>query len=552
MKKNISRLARFLCTSLLIITTVTQFKSLAATSLPDAIRSGGPSRPHQTKIAVVVSQRSYADKAFTLDNEKGETVFTGKLKAANTSEPWAYAASADFSGFKSVGRYRIHVDKLKSEPWVIDAKANSELVIALLGIFLANRDGKENSSLHKPAHLHDATVKGGRYDNKKFDFTGGWMDAGDQIHFTDTTAYAAIILQIAAKLDPVNADALNNEADVGIRWLLKAHPRPDLFIGQIGDMSDHALGFRDPATDDQSKLPGIGHRLAYPSVLSGMMGKTAAALAFAAERNSGKARRKLLTQAKQWYEQGKANHSDQQLPGHFYDNLTWHDDMSIAAVMLWRLTGKTQYQQDAYRYLDDIDHTLSVASVGVLTAANLCGALNHNATKNIKIQKFACDYLHTAAQEAISTATIDNAPWGTPGHMYWGQSGFNGSHGAIIAFAKRANLIKDASVASRARDWLLGLNPWGASFVVGYGLNSPATPHHWASVFGNNLPKGAVVGGAAAMTEMKKTNFSKKELLDSDRAVYSPKIESYANSEPSLVYSANSILLITSLNTLKN
>ncbi|WP_394754515.1 glycoside hydrolase family 9 protein [Crenothrix sp.] len=533
----------------LVLFSVTQFKAFAST-LPDVIRTGGPSKPHEAKIAVVVSKNLYADKKFAVTNEKGVTVFTGKLKKANISEPWNYAATADFSELTKPGRYTVQVEKINSQPWHIDKNAGNDLIAIFLELFVANRDGYEPSSLHKPSHLHDAIVKGGRYDNKKFDLTGGWMDAGDQIHFTETTAYSAILLQIAAKFDPVNAKALRKEADVGIRWLLKAHPLPDLFIGQVGDMRDHGIGFRDPAIDDQSKLPGIGHRFAYTTVLSGLMGKAAAALALAAERSTGKERIHLLTQAQQWYQQGKTNQSAEQMPDHFYDNLTWHDDMSFAAAMLWRVTGDAQYHKDAYTYLDDNDHNLSVPAVGVLTAADLCGALGNMATKDIKARSLACDFLQTAAQDAISVATVENSPWGTPGRMGWGQVALNGAHGAVIALAKRVNLIKDATVAVQARDWLLGLNPWGSGFVVGYGLTPPSNPHHWATVIGGNLPKGGIVSGPAPISGMKIFKTS-KERFDSDRATYSKKSENYITSEVGIGYNANTILLITALNTLK-
>ncbi|SJM90109.1 Secreted hydrolase [Crenothrix polyspora] len=541
--------------SAFVFLLILPFKVLAS-PLPDVIRTGGPSKPHEAKIAVLVSQNVYAGKPFTVTNEKGDTVFSGTLKEANNPIPWNYAATADFSSLTTPGRYTLQSQKLRSEPWVIDENAGNDLIPILLGLFHANRDGYEPSFQHKPAHLHDATVKGGRYDNKKFDLTGGWMDAGDQRHFTDTAAYAAIMLQIAAKLDLTHADELNNEADVGIRWLLKTHPLPDLFIGQIGDWRDSERGFRDPAEDDQSALPGIGYRFAYPSGLSGMMGKVAAALALAAERNTGKERANLLAQAQQWYQQGKENHSDEQLPGHYYDNLTWHDDMSLAAVMLWRVTGNDQYQRDAYTYLDDDNdyhYTFSNPSIGLLSAADLCGTTGHEATTDIKVRELACGILRTAAQEVISTATMENAPWGTPGRMTWGQLGDNGGHGAIIALAKRVNLISDAAVAVRARDWLLGLNPWGNSFIVGYGVNPPTTPYHWASVFGESLPKGAVVGGPASITELTKVKVTvpKKGQFDSDRAIYCKKADYYVTSEPSLVYNANSILLIASLKSLK-
>ena len=108
------------------------------------------------------------------------------------------------------------------------------------------------------------------------------------LHFTQTTAFAAVLLQAAARLDPADAAALNGEADVGVRWLLKAHPFPDAFVAQVGDERDHERGFRDPAIDDASSKPGIGTRFAYtlpPERIGGDLGgKAAAALALAFQR----------------------------------------------------------------------------------------------------------------------------------------------------------------------------------------------------------------------------------------------------------------------------
>ena len=85
-------------------------------------------------------------------------------------------------------------------------------------------------------------------------------------------------------MDPADAGALSAEADVGVRWLVKAHPAPDLFIAQVGDERDHDRGFRDPADDDASTKPGIGTRFAYPEVGGDLGGKAATALALAYRR----------------------------------------------------------------------------------------------------------------------------------------------------------------------------------------------------------------------------------------------------------------------------
>jgi endoglucanase len=537
--------------SLLMLANLMSSNASAA-PLPDMLHTGGPSNPNEAKIAVLVSEKSYEGKAFEVITDKGQTIFTGKLKKAESPQPWSYAATADFSAVTQQGNYVLKVEQLKSRPWEIASHANSALVPKLLGLLQANRDGNEPSPLHKPAHLHDATVQGGQYDKKHIDLTGGWMDAGDQLHFTSTTAYAAIILQIAANLDPSNAQVLRDEADVGIRWLLKAHPFPDLFIGQVGDLRDHDTNFRDPAKDDDSKLPGLADRIAYPSSAAHIMGKTATALALAADRNTGKIRTELLTQAQQWYQEGVAHHIPEPLlPGNAYEDSTWRDDLSLAALMLWRVTGTEHYLKEALDYLTPIDTiNLSVSSVAVLAGADLCGTLGHAIVANLKARNQGCELLLSSATEAMSVANTNNAPWGTPGQMSWGQTSRNGAEGAIVALAKRAALIPDATIAARARDWLLGLNPWGVSFVVGYGQNTPTTPHHWASIVGASLPDGSVVGGPVARHETQKAKFLDKDDFNSERAVYSKKLENYVTNEPALDYSVNSILLLAALNTL--
>ena len=64
---------------------------------------------------------------------------------------------------------------------------------------------------------------------------------------------------------------------------------------QVGDHRDHDRAFSDPALDDASSKPGIGHRLAYHwgdvgdvgDVGGDVGGKVATALALAADRAEG-------------------------------------------------------------------------------------------------------------------------------------------------------------------------------------------------------------------------------------------------------------------------
>jgi endoglucanase len=523
---------------------------------PSKVRVGGPSAPADPKVAIVGAQHRLAGRRYEVLGANGSPVRHGRLHAAKGKpKPWRHAFRARV-GRLPPGRYRVRVPALNlvSRPWIVRKSGSGNAVDKIIQFFKANRDGSEPSPIHGPSHLHDATVKGGPHGGEHLDLTGGWMDAGDMIHFAQTTAYAAAVLEAAARVDHARAHELRSEARVGIRWLVKAHPAPDLFIGQVGDERDHNLGFRDPAQDDASSKPGIGHRFAYPGIKAGgigsdIAGKAAAALALAYDRTANGAH---LAQAEQWYAAGKAaHHSTPPLPGGFYHDRLWKDSMSGGAAALYRSTGKRQYLRDAIRFLrspqSHPDGTLGVAdSFASFASADICGALGAPALGNQRDQAFACRRLNQFGKVAVRRA--HDTAFGMPGFFTWGTTAQNGASGALAKLASCATGLRQGrGVAAGARDYLFGRNPFGRSFVVGYGPRSPRHPHHWASVFGNALPQGSVVGGPAPLGEIRGQGFQVHSPFDSPFAGYEDRRADYVTSEPALDYAAGSILLLATL-----
>jgi endoglucanase len=523
---------------------------------PRTIRVGGPSALGDAKVAIVGSGKALGGKRY--DVLRGGTVVqTGTLRAApGKPAPWPHAYRARLDPSSAPGTYRVRVPALgaTSPGWVVRGSGSGGAIDRILEFFAANRDGNEHSPIHGAAHLHDATVKGGPHDGSHLDLTGGWMDAGDMIHFAQTTAFATALLEASARLDPARRAELDREAGVGIRWLVKAHPAPNLFIGQVGDARDHDAGFRDPARDDASHKPGIGHRLAYPGIKAGgiggdIAGKAAAALALAYDRTGSAA---FLSQAKQWYAAGTAAHrSTPSLPGGFYHDGLWRDSMAAGAAALYRSTGEQHYLDDA---IDDLrssqsaaDGTLGVVdSFASFAAADLCGALGAPALGTASRRSFACRRLDRFGQIAVDQAR-GNA-FGMPGFFTWGTTAQNGASGALAELAGCADgLAGGRSVAAGARDYMLGRNPFGRSFVVGYGPLAPRHPHHWASVFGDGLPRGAVVGGPAPVGQVHGQGFQTSSPFDSKFATYEDRRADYVTSEPALDYAASSVLLLATL-----
>ncbi len=524
----------------------------AVAAPPAAIRVGGPSAPGDAKLAIVAGSPSLRGARFGVYRGR-RLVLRGRLRAASgAAAPWPSAFRADLSPIRRPGAYRLHAAGRISRPWRIAPSGSASLIPLILHFFEANRDGGEPALLHGPAHLHDATVAGGRYAGRNFELTGGWMDAGDMLHFTQTTAYATMVLEAAARLNPRHRSALEREADVGVRWLLKAHPAEDLFVTQIGDVRDHFRGFSNPSADDASGLRGIAHRLAFHwggTVGGDIGGKVAAALALAAERSPEPARATLLAQAREWYAAGSA--AGRATPalrhaGGFYVVPGWRDSLAAGAAALYRATGESAYLAAARRHLagSDARQVLGYANAAALAAADICGRLGAPALGPSPTRRQACRFLGRSGRAAIAWSRRN--AFGPAGPFGWGTTSSNGAGGAVAALSRQPG---GRTGAAGARDYLLGRNPWGASFVAGFGPQSPRHLSSWASLFGPARPRGAVVGGPAPLRVVRAQGFGpagRWRRFDS-AVVYADNRRDYVTSEPALDYAANSILLLATL-----
>ena len=130
----------------------------------------------------------------------------------------------------------------------------------------------------------------------------------------------------------------------------------------------------------------------------------------------------------------------------------------------------------------------------------------------------------------------------------------NGAGGAQAALADAAaGFGAGFRIAAGARDYLLGRNAWGASFVAGFGPRSAKHPHHWASVFPphSGLPEGAVVGGPAPRDQVTGEGFKPGGPLHAfnSNLVYEDRRADYVTSEPAIDYSAATILMLAALDS---
>jgi endoglucanase len=528
-----------------------------ARAAPQGIRTGGPSAAGDAKRAVVLANRSLVGRRFTVTDASGAVVLEGTLtRAPGSAAPWRSATIADLSSIAGPGSYDVTIGRLRSkQPWVVvaDASATSAAVRHVLRFFAVNADGNEPSPAHGPSHLNDATIVGGLLDGQRVDLTGGWMDAGDTLKFTQTTAFSVVAMLLASRLDPTDGEALHTAAGVGVRWLLKAHPAPGVFVSQVGEIvTDHdrdpAEGF-DPATDDQSPTSAIANRQALVGIGWDSGGRTAAALALAAQVESdGALRARLLEAAIEWYDAANAAGGlAPGLPMDPYPSDTGLDDMALGAIELYRATNDAQYLVDALDWIDGHEFTGAISwnDVGALAAAELCGAIGAPAPSPAAMDK-GCPLLRAAADMGV--ARVAARALGTPGELAFGTTAEHGGAGAVLALAATSGLAGGRALASDARDWVLGRNAWGRSFVAGLGPNPPVRIHHWAVNDGPEAFAGAVVGGPTTRAILREQRLkTRRNPFDGPGGFYEDRVSNYVTSEVAIDYAASTLLLFAAM-----
>lgn len=484
--------------------------------------------PGDVPPAVIGSPTAITGATYRVYDGGGTQVLSGTVQPATVApsadrdahEVWSHYYTAALNGLPA-GHYQVRVNSVSSAYFDVSASAWSGVITTLLPVFRANADGNEAATpYHAPSHLNDAAspIGNGPLAGTTVDVRGGWMDAGDQLKFTQTIAYSTAMLELAARNEAGMQATLWSKAAIGIRFLLKAHPAPDVFVTQVGNATvDHNFGFRDPATDDASATQGIAHRKTY--VINGtttggsdVAGMAAAALALEAAHRTGTYRTQLINAAEEWL--AKAEALKKVWINCCYQQDTWRDDVAFAHAALWRVTGQVSHAQAAVTALnaatssgaDGWRITADGYDVAALPAAELCGTLG--------APPAPATYRDPAC--AVLVAGGDNQAWevasrtgfGRAGQPLWGAVRNDLAAALTLELADREGSQDFTASMRRATGWFLGVNPWGVRMQV-VGTTAGATvangvtgPYHWTTGIGAPRVTGAVPGGPDTQAEI--------------------------------------------------
>ena len=530
------------------------------------------------------------------DNSISAT-FTSK-KSNSAWEPFPFTYEIDFSPFNSRGKYFFQLKNTDINSQVFSIGPYPAWQNDVISFIRTQRCGY-NPYVKEFCHQLDGlSFFGHRPDSSRIDATGGWHDAGDQLKYlitgSNTTARMLMTFQMGSIsfLDTHDARGMEgsnglpdilDEAKWGLEWILKLHPGPNELYHQVADDRDHR-GFKLPHEENADygwgpnkfrpvyfatgEPQGLSKYKSKATGIANLAGRSAATLVLGYEvfhKISGYEdfAQVCLRAAFELYEMGKAKEGYQQgnsfgAPYRYEEN-TWADDMEWAAALLYKVTQKKSYLEDARRYAgiikawswmerDSARHYEMYPYVNM--GHYVLWQVGTDDDKKMTIE-FYKQNLENIQRRANSN------PYGV-GHLFiWC------SNNLASAVATQAMLYEQMSGSSEYRDlmmnhinWLLGLNPWNSSMIteIPEGADSPLDVHmpFWR-ILGQPI-KGSLVDGplwTSIHDNMLAITLSEPDEyahLQPTHIKYWDDWADYSTNEPTLDGSAELLMILTFLN----
>ncbi|XP_025831030.1 endoglucanase 13 [Agrilus planipennis] len=317
------------------------------------------------------------------------------------------------------------------------------------------------------------------------DLSGGYYDASDFVKFGFTMTFSTTLLAwgLLSYKDAYKYAGQYKYGLEAVKWatdyFVKCHPSAYEFYGQVGDFStDHRFWGRPE--DLNMSRPAYKIDKDHPG--SDLAGEAAAALAASSLvfRETNKTYADIiLKHAEELFDFATTYRGlyNDVIPGakKFYEVSGYGDEITWAAIWLYKATRKLKYLEQAEQYYtefrlkerpNEFFYNKKVAGLQLLLALETKRPEYNNAILNF------CNF------------TIYDQKRTPKGLIYIDKFGTL-SHAANVAFVcLQASEIEEygsnfVNFAREQIDYVLGSA--GRSFVVGYGKNYPRKPHHSAS-----------------------------------------------------------------------
>lgn len=378
----------------------------------------------------------------------------------------------------------------------------------------------ENPQVSKKyCHTKDGKGKVNEGGNGNYDLTGGWHDCGDHIKVGTTMGYAAFSLLAAydnwpkafqdnydGEYGPKNGipDVLD-EVKIATDYFMKCFLPNGEFCYYVGFGGDHRVWMTSSKQSDESVENGGDPRPVWTSSSKGgpQAANYVSSLCLMAKHYpDAEYAAKCKAAAIAGYEFAKKNKDAQAAIPEFYGspNSEWTDELSLAAVMLYNMTGEDSYLADAKSYLAGKWESNSPLAWDTMSdyvyyyLAKIDKSLNNGqgGTYVSFLEKNVYNF-HLNSQK------VSTDPNGFPYYSSrWGTNKL--ALGAATACALYVKLVEDGVITSsqdikkaqgfqkRIVDYVLGKNEFNHTFLHGFKGDMTYRLHHRNAMGRNDNP----------------------------------------------------------------
>lgn len=553
--------------------------------------------PAETKTAIAFSKTPLEGDFLLVDAATKRTIYRAALKAANAANwgvefPFYYELV--FSAVKEPGAKFLRLERngaVSREFSIGDYPAFQEDLL----FFMRQQRCGYNPYLDTVCHRRDGRTFYAPVPDKTFiDASGGWHDAGDQLKYLITASNATARMMLAYELekdkfadmvDEYGRERSNGIADVldeaqwGLDWIMKLHPKPDWLFHQVADDRDHR-GFKMPDLDNadygwgansyrpvyfaDGKPQGLREFKSKATGVANIAGRSAAAMAMASRIQKADLKDPLkaaqyLKAAEELYLMGKRQEGFQQGNSYGapyrYNEDTWADDMEWAAAELFKTTGRRNFLTDAKRYA---------------RIAGTTSWMQHETAEHYQFYPFTnvghfalyrladpttkrelAGYYRDGIENIIKRSKNNTYGVGVP--FLWC------SNNLVVAFITQVLLYERMTGDTRYhtamlahRDWLFGRNPWGTSMFEGIpaGGEFPEDTHlPTVQLLKKQVPGGLVDGpiDAKIYAGLKGLHLDEADEFaefQPNEIVYHDDVGDYSTNEPTMDGTADAILMM--------
>ncbi len=530
------------------------------------------------KQAVVVSPTS---EQFELRNEAGEVVFGGYLlQKKYWDKSGEEVAIADFSGFKSKGKYFLVNGQTESSPFVIEEQPYNELIKASIKSFYFHRasaalEKQYSGPYHRSfAHpdtavvVHASGASSLRPSGSKIATPFGWYDAGDYNKYvvnSGITTYTLLnaYLHNQQLLDSLHLnipESTNDTPDIideilwNIRWIESMQDPED---GGVYHKTTTASfeGFVGPTAATARRYvvaKGTAATLDFAAVMA-----KAGVVLMATNPEYSRILIEKAERAWDWavenpdkpYRNPEAGSSgDPAIKTGEYGDRNFQDEFLWASIELFLATGKSDYLNKIN--LNGMDFGIpnwsSVESLGLISLSTAGTEVPE------LLKKSASDKLMALSEKLI--AVWREAPYKiTLNDFRWGSNSVVLNQGMILINAyKSFGNTEFFEAALSGLDYVLGRNAVGYCFVTGMGNKSPVNPHHRISAsdqIEEPIP-GMLVGGPNPHNVDQDCGSDQYEVIQFPAKCYIDKVCSYSTNEVAINWNAPLVYMSSSLQSI--